>query len=529
MKVGDLVKDTVSHHDPADAAVAPTLTVILAAGSSSKHSSLLRALDSVTSQPVPALELIVIDDAERGRVPDQIRALVETFPALSYLAHPHSIGLPAVSFFEGFVRAKGRYVLFTSDDFVFESRGLSGLLEAALQGDHPAVHGHVQSFEADGGVTYIGRDETGYDASSRRDLSPAALLLAKSVLDDVGLFDPHVFAADHSAWDLVERILRKYSILRVPVFVGRDYRRSHGSSAGSSAFASRELAREYFKASPDGSLRAGSISEFDVWRVLPGSSPMLTQAVISCRKRFTGAARASEDVGPNAEEIELMLNPQRSTIGLYGDSDASRSSVFDAMPEAQGWRYVFLERSLSETELLHNLARCDVVILVRYLLDDKCRRFVRNCDAMNVPVCYYIDDNPITMSEQHERPDDYKKEAADALRRFVAVLCSSAELARFFKENALHATVEELALACDDQQLEKSRALLARIVAGCDRTNILTWNERMRSAMLVSDVADYHRAAKLEAEMNSRTVRLALALRRGLDALRNVRAAIFGG
>src|SRR5262249_11171092 len=161
---------------------------------------------------LPSIELIVVDDSAREDISELRQVLAGKDLLAHWLVHPHPIRLPAVSFYEGFARAQGRYVIFAADDFRFDPRGPRQLFEAGLHEDYLAVHGYVESFDADGQMSYLGKDERTYDAFLKRGLTVSSLLLARSVVDDIGLFDPHIVAADSFEWDFVARILRKYSI-----------------------------------------------------------------------------------------------------------------------------------------------------------------------------------------------------------------------------------------------------------------------------------------------------------------------------
>ena len=89
--------------------------------------SFLKAANSILAQSLRDIELIVVDDGSRDGTARQIEDLMTADGRVSCLRHPENIGLPAISEYEAFVRARGEYIAFGFDDFVFGPSALSDL------------------------------------------------------------------------------------------------------------------------------------------------------------------------------------------------------------------------------------------------------------------------------------------------------------------------------------------------------------------------------------------------------------------
>src|SRR5256885_2305075 len=82
-----------------------------------------------------------------------------------------------------------------------------------------------------------------------------SILAPRAILEDVGLFDPHVAAARLCDWDLWRRILKKYPIHRTPVFMGIEYGHTRADSLENTYPLFEEALQEYFSVDRNEGLR----------------------------------------------------------------------------------------------------------------------------------------------------------------------------------------------------------------------------------------------------------------------------------
>src|SRR2546423_7953058 len=156
MRVSDLIKDTVwlpsSNYDMAR----PLISVLLPTFRRGRDGSFLKAANSILGQSLRDLELIIIDDGSTDGTAEQIASLMAADKRVSCLRHPSNIGLPAISEYEAFMRARSDYIAFGFDDFIFEPDALSNLVVFPLTSPRSVVHGYVGWFDRAGHQHFYG-------------------------------------------------------------------------------------------------------------------------------------------------------------------------------------------------------------------------------------------------------------------------------------------------------------------------------------------------------------------------------------
>ena len=108
MKVKHLIAQTIWLPGALYGADKPVVSVLLPTFRRAKSGLFLKAVNSVLNQTLMALELIIIDDASTDGTAAIIAEIMAKDGRVSCLKHPVNIGLPAVSEFEGFQKARGQ-------------------------------------------------------------------------------------------------------------------------------------------------------------------------------------------------------------------------------------------------------------------------------------------------------------------------------------------------------------------------------------------------------------------------------------
>src|SRR5262249_24719746 len=160
-----------------------------------------RVARSVLDQTFRDLELIIVDDASTDGTAEQIRALMQEDGRVSCLTHPYNIGLPAISEYEAYVRARGTFIGFSFDDFVFETDAFAGLLAGAHEHEGSVVHGYAAWIDLIGRRHDLGRADLPHELLNFYNfLSNPSFLVSRKVLQEIGLYDPHIAAARLCDW-----------------------------------------------------------------------------------------------------------------------------------------------------------------------------------------------------------------------------------------------------------------------------------------------------------------------------------------
>jgi len=457
MKVRDLIKDTLWQPGQDYEGTRPLVSVLMPTFRRAHGESFLKAVTSILGQTLRNIELIVVDDGSTDGTAQQIEAFMAADGRVSCLRHPENIGLPAISEYEAFVRARGEFVAFGFDDFIFEPNALSGLVAFPLRSSRSVVHGYAAWFDGTGNRHFYGKDPVPHEQMKFFNfLANAGFLIPRAILQDVGLFDPHIAAARLCDWDLWCRILKKYPIYRAPVFVGIEHGHTRADSLGNTYPLFEESLQDYFGADRDELLKPVNFPEFDVWKMPQTPSVPLTAHILGARQFFGARLWASGLPFAAKLDAEASLTPEVSTIGIFGALNFSTAMVFDGLPQPHRQRLLYIHPDLTDAQLGYYLVGCCAVIMVRHLLDARGERVKSMCAAMQIPLYYLIDDNPVATSSRAPEFEGYTTDnLASVLPDFAGVFCTSAPLAAFFQENRLHASVRELTPVFDQAKQEK--------------------------------------------------------------------------
>lgn len=272
MKVRELVASSTFTAGAGRASVEPPrVTVILPTFRRGDSGLLGRTIDSLLAQSFHEFELIVVDDASTDSSAAVIAEAMARDPRVSVIRHARNIGLPAVSEYEAYRLARGDLIAFAFDDTVFFPDGLRALV--AESDAHPGslIAARVDVFlrNADGSVgsTVLGAGAADSDLLIRNVIPNSAVLAPKSILDVVGLYDPHISLARLCDYDLWLRVRRKFPIRFLEVTIGEEHGPAVADSLGATYPLDHWVADDRIRRHRDDELtpeRFGDIDVFDV-------------------------------------------------------------------------------------------------------------------------------------------------------------------------------------------------------------------------------------------------------------------------
>jgi glycosyltransferase involved in cell wall biosynthesis len=218
MQIKDLIKDTEWRPGGNSSDCHPEVSVLLPVEAGDHNNLLHKSVNSILSQTLKNLELIVIDDGSTKETKEQIDALMQNDGRVSCLRHRHPIGLPAISEYEGFVKSRGKYLAFSSSNTVWESTGIDALHKHLISNKSAFVYGRVHTLSPDLLTGKLIKSQLGTSLRPQsairlnNQISHCAVLLKKELLDQVGLADPTPFMTQDCHWDLWIRIAEYYDL-----------------------------------------------------------------------------------------------------------------------------------------------------------------------------------------------------------------------------------------------------------------------------------------------------------------------------
>ncbi|PZQ89726.1 MAG: hypothetical protein DI534_07995 [Leifsonia xyli] len=451
MKVRELIAGSVFVEGRARADGAnPLVTVILPTFRRGDSGMLKRSLDSLTAQTVDDLEIIVVDDASIDSTADVIREAMAGDPRISLIRHVQNIGLPAVSEYEAYRRARGELISFAFDDTVFAPDALEQLIEASRRSPSAMIAGHVRYFSRDPGTGELTEGTLGQGASEADLLAGYAIpnsgvLIPRFILEDVGLYDPHISVARVCDYDLWLRVRRRHPIEFVDVCVGEEHGPATLDSLGATYSLDHWVADDRIRTRRNELLRPDAFAEVEVFESGSFASNVSRRVV----ERFADAHLATRDwmrgtrASPSGAAPAIRV-PRVLVLGH--PLNASVLLVFEAMRDADSIHVRYLDRTSWQ---ITELAGCDVLVVAR--------DFASSADwsaaaiALGIPVFYYLDDDlprMFTSGELDERWAHFAPvEVSRALTGFAGVITSTEGLAASFREQGIHDRVETLDIA----------------------------------------------------------------------------------
>lgn len=416
----------------------PKLSILLPTFCRGSSGLFKRCVDSILSQTLKELELIIIDDASTDGTAKQITAYLEMDSRVSCLRHPKNIGLPAISEYEAYLRARSERIAFAFDDNIFNNDAFEKLVRESEKTPHAMIYGHI---------TYSWKTWNGSIASASlgSNLSPGILrlrnfipnmgvLLPRHIIEEVGLFDPHIILARICDWDLWRRIAESYEVRYADIAVGFEAGPLTQDSLGNTYSLDHWAANEWMKqSSRNAQLKLSNFSEYNVLNYDAILSQHAQSTINSLAKKH-----ASSRGWPLVQK-PLLTNEEGNILVIILDYNASTYLYFGMLPTAIAARIRIITVEREEFEI-EELVRATCVIFIRWI--EPFKKWIEAAKIFGIPAYYFLDDNlPIlaaennpTFSVENFHLDRFRED----LKQFEGVLLSSQILLTYFKENFLH-------------------------------------------------------------------------------------------
>lgn len=317
MRVKDLISDATwvpgfSYNEKQKVSVSFIMPVY-----SKKNGLLEKAVHSVLSLDIPDLELIFVDDDSIDGTSEFIAETMKQDGRVSCIKHAQNVGLPAISEWEGILKARGEYIAFAFDDVIFEPTGILKLLQIAKDGQHKFVHGFMRIYFNDPvlGMTYFehcrpGTKDYSFDKlQSLNTIAQSSILIHRSVFDEVGCFDPHIAIARVCDWDLWQRVSKKFPLNAHDIFVASEYGPTQSLSLGNSYLYDYFAVHEYERQYRDIALRPENYGDWDVIAHDPVNDVIVSDFTVQCIEKLQAKMSWLKNYNTNmGEERILVLN-----------------------------------------------------------------------------------------------------------------------------------------------------------------------------------------------------------------------------
>ena len=421
---------------------------------------LSKAIDSILGQSFEDIELIIIDDASTDGSAQTIAEFQRRDPRVGCITHPLNVGLPAISEYEAYRKSRGSYLVFAFDDVVFETDAIQKLHEVANGNPGRVIHGEMDLALPGGGSIRLCKGKHSYSLLSQTNfIANSSVMVERDVIEDVGLYDPHIIASRTCDWDLWRRMMKKYPFLDIPVLIGTEYGGARDDSLGSTYPLHSEVMQEYFSIDRDRLLRPSAFENINVWDTPDKCSAGLAISIDRVRRHFATRFWADDQRIPPVQAIA----PTRRVVSVVGYADASTMTIFEGLSEIQNGpaiRFVELD-SITHNHLIDFISSSDAVIIVRNIHHSISLKTIDICKNLEIPHFYCVDDNLIVLSQEYE--NDLSLYTVERLRgelvSFSGVLVASPNLKDYFNSEGLHDKIHLIKPSFSEKRFEKCRSI----------------------------------------------------------------------
>ena len=450
MKVRDILK-VGSDWMPGRSDNTPMVSVILPTYSRAKSGLFKAAVDSVLRQKYTDLELIIVDDCSVDGSIDITKEMMEKDGRVSCLRHKKNIGLPAISEYEGYRKARGKYIAFIFDDNEWDELALYKTIPLMEKDNLMCTYGIAHLvYNNDLDYLELGDPEiTSLDLLIERNIiANGSIVINREVFETVGMYDPHLAITRQCDWDFLQRINNRYGLVGTGVFFTTEHGYILKDSLGNSFKMNRWVARELMQIERNSLLLPDKLEDYDIVDEFGGRTELFNTAVNEYLSQYEGKAWFDpSDDSIAALKNHSAVNPNIKLIAVVAHEFGASITLSFARLFKDG--SVVLRFFDSNVFLFCDLLMADAIISVR----DPFKNIIDNKCLAKIKKFYYTDDNFKVLYEKTDhdklRDLDYIANVAkhwnrSFLKKYDGIICSCDNLRDYFLEEGLHDKVYTL-------------------------------------------------------------------------------------
>lgn len=416
----------------------PTVSVLLPTFRRGKSGLFRKAVESVIHQTMKDIELIIIDDGSVDGTYDQIMEFMSSDPRISCIRHQHNVGLPAISEYEGYLKSRGNYIAFIFDDVEWQPDALGKMISLMNLRGLKCAFGRILARNdpknLQNGIM-LGGQEVNYilaDLESHNFIANAGVVMHRDVIEEVGLYDPHVVLTRLCDWDLWRRVLHKFEFEGLDVFMGYENGFITEESIGHTIKMDLWGVFERLNLDRDKRLRPCHFAEANVFEIHENATETFKALVKELAQQYADKNWFLKGI----KDDRFYRKKLTILVVCPGAVDASVSLYFGG----SGYDGAIFRIITSGAWFMDELAGASCVIFIRLL--HTWEKWIEASKLMKIPIYYFIDDNFIELSSTYPELRHYTVEnVRNWLIDYDGVFVSTEELKEYFLENKLHEKV----------------------------------------------------------------------------------------
>lgn len=461
----------------------PEVSVLLPTFRRAKSGLFEAAVQSVLNQDFKNLELIIIDDASTDGTADLISHFMQNDPRVSCIRHERNVGLPAISEYEGYMKARGAYIAFIFDDNEWEETALSETIPLMKKQKIKASYGCARLYYMEKGERkYIELGHAPMDNISRlycdNFIANGAVVLHRDVVEDVGLYDPHLALTRLCDWDLWRRISDKYEFLETGIYFTNEDGYLLSDSLGNSYKMDIWAAEERMQYYRDELLRPCQYADVEICDTFGKRSEFFLECLKTYLSQYENKPWYDAKKFDFLNDKESLCDQSiKRVVVLTMDCTASVTLYFNRI--LRDAKHT-IKLCCTQTFLERDLALAEAIVIERNLIAAK--KIIDLADKIGVPCYYFVDDNFIELSEDYPDNPDFKllasETTAENLEKFKGILLSTNSLVEYFAEQQLHDNLILLEPSIDEKNIcmrpfKEQKKYTIAFIGGAFRNKVL--------------------------------------------------------
>lgn len=431
----------------------PLVSVLLPTWARAKSGLFEQAVRSVLSQTIRELELIIVDDCSVDGTSELIKEFMRKDPRVSCIRHTYNIGLPAISEYEAYCKARGEWIAFIFDDNEWERDAIEKLLKCAKKENVKAVAGKYKLFtgkdceQFENPALWIdlgGRKECVSEITFTNTIANGSVMLHRDVLEDVGLYDPHVSITRLCDWDLWKRISCKYRFGITDELIGREKGFALGDSLGNSRKMDTWVACEQMMSNRNEKLRPDAFEECEVFGTDDANSPFFCRHIVDNAEQYRAKKWFHAD---DNELCEAAIRGKKKWEGkriayLFPEYLNASSELSWFRLNEKGSKYIVRPYQIASGQY-NAWSMADVVVIERWM-GPLTNAVLQWANSMEIPCYYYNDDNFEKLKEDLRGTAEYdvieqlaKEQTPKILEQFSGIIVSTENLRQYYLKKQL--------------------------------------------------------------------------------------------
>lgn len=376
---------------------------------------------------------------------------------VSCIRHTENIGLPAISEFEAYQKARGTYIAFMFDDNEWESDAVEQMVDYAQRYNIKALAGQYMLFQGRPGSSYDepsnwsvigGKNINVCDLMISNRFGNGSVLLHRDTIERVGFLDPNIALSRCWDWDLWQRVAKEFRFEMVDIMIGREKGTGLEDSLGNTHQLYQWAAQERMHQPRNKELLAENYLECDVFDLFAASSPFLYRSNCWIVRQYEQKTWFNINDASLRAIKEKSVEPWNGKRIVYLTAsptvNASSTLNWGRLPYSES--YVLYYSSIYYFDY-QNWILADAIIIERDLTPSIDQILIW-AERMEIPCYYYIDDNFIVLAKDYAKTylkDNMKQLAKGttlkSISRFRGIFCSTPELKEYFNKQNLHKNI----------------------------------------------------------------------------------------